>query len=106
MHMTNTVGGGPTTDADLRGEKRDDDLWGDIVKPALGALADLRQAGDTLVARLLDVDFGGLLTDNFEEIIGEICSELEDRGMAWSMIDRAREQMRKAAGIPTLEVKP
>ena len=100
--MPNTTGGGPYTKSDERGEKADDDLWGDIVKPAVGALADLKQAGDTLVARLPDVEFGGLLDDNREEIIGEICSELEDRGMSWGMIDKARAAMRKVAGLTVL----
>ena len=97
--MTNSVGGGPTTDADIRGEKRDDDLWAYIVKPALGCLADLKQAGDALVARVPDVDFGGLLLDNLSELIDEISSELEAREMAWREIDRARVEMSKAAGI-------
>ena len=101
-NMPNTTGGGPYTKSDERGEKADDDLWGDIIKPAVGALADLKQAGDTLVARLPDVEFGGLLDDSREEIIGEICSELEDRGMSWGMIDKARAAMRKVAGLTVL----
>ena len=100
--MPNTTGGGPVTDADIRGEKRDDDLWGDIVKPALGCLDDLKLAHDLLAARLPDFEFDALLRDTIEEIVYAVCDKLEERGMSWRMIDKSRSAMRESAGLPRL----
>jgi hypothetical protein len=90
--MIDLTGRDPTTAPTReqeRQDERDAELWARYVKPAIGPLADIR-AGQALFDARMGEEFGSRVNDALDEVIGIICSELEDGGMPWSKIDEAR----------------